>query len=333
MRARYFSTIDRAVSCPLSIRFWRSAIVASSRSKAGAFDEAGVTPGARAGGAPQPAETASASRKHAILFTTGSLSGGSTNCQPPPRLRRSAEASAKAEALCAKAERFVATSSPQAPSPKPKGERCIECPSRKSRRCSMRRMKTVVAIVGSVAILGAEQASTRKPVVIDVTVSEGTSMSVGVSPDGRTLAIDLQGSIWTVPSGGGRGHAHHRPLQRRPSAQLVARRQVDRLLRLPRRRLRPLGGRAGRIESAQAHLGRVRRSRAGLVARRHARRVLVGPRQSAGQRLQHLDRSTRATAASARSPRILPTTTCRAGRRTTPKSPLSRRARTGRCGR
>src|SRR5262245_36273606 len=38
---------------------------------------------------------------------------------------------------------------------------------------------------------------------IDVTVSEGTSMSVGVSPDGRTLAIDLQGSIWTLPSAGG----------------------------------------------------------------------------------------------------------------------------------
>ncbi len=38
---------------------------------------------------------------------------------------------------------------------------------------------------------------------IDVTVSEGTSMSVAVSPDGRTLAIDMQGSIWTLPAGGG----------------------------------------------------------------------------------------------------------------------------------
>ena len=39
--------------------------------------------------------------------------------------------------------------------------------------------------------------------LIDVTVSEGTSMSVAVSPDGRTLAIDLQGSIWTLPAAGG----------------------------------------------------------------------------------------------------------------------------------
>ena len=38
---------------------------------------------------------------------------------------------------------------------------------------------------------------------IDVTVSEGTSMSVALSPDGRTLAVDMQGSIWTLPSSGG----------------------------------------------------------------------------------------------------------------------------------
>jgi Tol biopolymer transport system component/imidazolonepropionase-like amidohydrolase len=39
--------------------------------------------------------------------------------------------------------------------------------------------------------------------LIDITVKEGTSMSVAVSPDGRTLALDLQGSIWTLPAEGG----------------------------------------------------------------------------------------------------------------------------------
>ena len=38
---------------------------------------------------------------------------------------------------------------------------------------------------------------------VNVTVSEGTSMSVAVSPDGQTLAIDMQGSIWTLPATGG----------------------------------------------------------------------------------------------------------------------------------
>ena len=48
-----------------------------------------------------------------------------------------------------------------------------------------------------------EGAPAATPPRIDVTVHEGTSMSVAVSPDGRTLAIDLQGSIWTLPAAGG----------------------------------------------------------------------------------------------------------------------------------
>ena len=56
-------------------------------------------------------------------------------------------------------------------------------------------------IVGVLALVAL--AAAAPPKTIDVTVSEGTSMSVAVSPDGRTLAIDLQGSIWTLPSSGG----------------------------------------------------------------------------------------------------------------------------------
>ena len=38
---------------------------------------------------------------------------------------------------------------------------------------------------------------------VTVTVDEGTSMSVAVSPDGKMLAMDLQGSIWVMPAAGG----------------------------------------------------------------------------------------------------------------------------------
>src|ERR1044071_2622240 len=39
---------------------------------------------------------------------------------------------------------------------------------------------------------------------VTVTVDEGTSMAVAASPDGKMLAMDLQGSIWVMPATGGR---------------------------------------------------------------------------------------------------------------------------------
>src|ERR1700704_1959986 len=62
----------------------------------------------------------------------------------------------------------------------------------------MRRTVAIAVLAFVVSLRGAPV-----PVPIDVTVSEGTSMSVAVSPDGQTLAIDLQGSIWTLPATGG----------------------------------------------------------------------------------------------------------------------------------
>ncbi len=64
------------------------------------------------------------------------------------------------------------------------------------------RTVAVVLCAGIVAALNAQTPARVTP-RIDVTVSEGTSMSVAVSPDGRTLAIDMQGSIWTLPATGG----------------------------------------------------------------------------------------------------------------------------------
>ncbi len=71
-----------------------------------------------------------------------------------------------------------------------------------------------VAVSGLLGVTAASQsaapsgprAASRRPApaaTVDVTVSEGTSMSVTASPDGRRLAIDLQGSIWVVPAEGG----------------------------------------------------------------------------------------------------------------------------------
>jgi Tol biopolymer transport system component len=57
-----------------------------------------------------------------------------------------------------------------------------------------------VLLTASVHLPGGAQ--TNGP-TIDVTVSEGTSMAVAISPDGRTLAADMQGSIWTMPASGG----------------------------------------------------------------------------------------------------------------------------------
>jgi len=58
-------------------------------------------------------------------------------------------------------------------------------------------------VCAGVVVFLRAQTPPRVPAHVEVTVSEGTSMSVAVSPDGRTLAMDLQGSIWTLPATGG----------------------------------------------------------------------------------------------------------------------------------
>jgi Tol biopolymer transport system component len=65
----------------------------------------------------------------------------------------------------------------------------------------MRRQLAAIVVLGLVISL--KGAPVPAPAHIDVTVHEGTSMSVAVAPDGRTLAVDLQGSIWTLPAAGG----------------------------------------------------------------------------------------------------------------------------------
>ena len=67
----------------------------------------------------------------------------------------------------------------------------------------MRRQFAAIVGLGCLVALTLTGAPAPPPAHIDVTVHEGTSMSVAVAPDGRTLAVDLQGSIWTLPAAGG----------------------------------------------------------------------------------------------------------------------------------
>ena len=62
-------------------------------------------------------------------------------------------------------------------------------------------MKTAWALTLSAVAIAAQTTSGQQQV--SLTLREGTSMAAALSPDGRTLMIDLLGSLWTLPSSGG----------------------------------------------------------------------------------------------------------------------------------
>lgn len=61
-----------------------------------------------------------------------------------------------------------------------------------------------LAALLALGFCGAADAQGAK--AVRITADEGTSMSVAVSPDGKSLAMDLQGSIWVLPASGGEAH-------------------------------------------------------------------------------------------------------------------------------
>ena len=61
----------------------------------------------------------------------------------------------------------------------------------------------ILSIVVAVAALAVQPAGRD----VHLTLHEGTSMAASMSPDGRTIAIDLLGTIWTLPAAGGRAKA------------------------------------------------------------------------------------------------------------------------------
>jgi Tol biopolymer transport system component len=78
----------------------------------------------------------------------------------------------------------------------------------------MTKMMNAVRLLAATALLGSMGAVQAEPVqpappghgkTIAFDVHEGTSMAVAISPDGKYLAVDLQGSLWIIPAKGGRG--------------------------------------------------------------------------------------------------------------------------------
>jgi hypothetical protein len=134
-----------------------------------------------------------------------------------------------------------------------------------------------LALLAAGATLGS--AGARQDVTatrqIDLTITQGTSMAAAASPDGQSIAIDLLGEIWILPSRGGEAKKITPELleARQP---VVARQPVDCIPGLRGRRLAHLRHRARRRQCEGHHKRAVRRPRTRMVARRFKHRLLVG---------------------------------------------------------
>jgi Tol biopolymer transport system component/imidazolonepropionase-like amidohydrolase len=64
----------------------------------------------------------------------------------------------------------------------------------------MKKLLAGATLAGSVLV---GHGQTPAPRAVHVTLHEGTNMAAALSPNGRTLAIDLLGTLWTIPAQGG----------------------------------------------------------------------------------------------------------------------------------
>jgi len=69
------------------------------------------------------------------------------------------------------------------------------------RLVAMRKALAVVIVVFACAVAGRGQQPA--PRAVNLTLHEGTNMAAALSPDGRSIAIDLLGTLWTLPAQGG----------------------------------------------------------------------------------------------------------------------------------
>ena len=163
----------------------------------------------------------------------------------------------------------------------------------------------------------------------NVTVHEGTSMSVGVSPDGRTLAIDMQGSIWTRAVRRRCGEADHRRLQRCAAAD-AGRRMASGSPSSPIATAATTSGRSRRTAPNQRKLTWGAFDDREPIWSHDGTRIAFssdrGNPLGSDYNIWTLDTAHRR--AEADSPRSPPTTSCRRGRPTTRRSRSPRRATT-----
>src|SRR4051812_33092482 len=74
-------------------------------------------------------------------------------------------------------------------------------PRARSRLRAMRRILAVAVLVGVCVTIGRGQVPA--PRQVRLTLHEGTNMAAALSPDGQTIALDLLGTLWTMPAQGG----------------------------------------------------------------------------------------------------------------------------------
>jgi Tol biopolymer transport system component/imidazolonepropionase-like amidohydrolase len=67
--------------------------------------------------------------------------------------------------------------------------------------------KTILAAMLFAGVAFAAQTPLPPPRAIHLTLHEGTNMAAALSPDGRTIAMDLLGTLWTMPAQGGAARA------------------------------------------------------------------------------------------------------------------------------
>jgi Tol biopolymer transport system component/imidazolonepropionase-like amidohydrolase len=64
-------------------------------------------------------------------------------------------------------------------------------------------LRLTIACLAGAALFGVSLATQDRGGTVDITVSEGTSMAIALSPDRQTIVMDLQGSLWAIPARGG----------------------------------------------------------------------------------------------------------------------------------